>query len=371
MYSNYVDENLKDKKDYFENFLINKFKEKNNLDSIINFDSNFLFFSKNEILKSDNSGNARGYIITIKSLNSEFFDKNYSIFKNIKVNTEKSVNTDMKLDFSTLKNIKIKFDTNSEDILNNIEFFDYDDNYIISINTSNMRDIVIKGKKTIYIFNFIVSIILFFVLFFIFKNQYLIETQNNNLNKEVEKRTRQLNKALRKVNDKNKELYTLANIDSLTKIKNRRSFFIDSEEALKEVIKNNQKLCILMIDIDKFKSVNDRFGHAVGDKVLIQFCTIVTSIIDDEAIFGRIGGEEFCITFCNKNMDEVISISEQIRNKCANTLIEINEHKFNFTVSMGLSCKDNLTNIDSILYKSDELLYEAKKTGRNRLVRSN
>jgi diguanylate cyclase (GGDEF)-like protein len=371
LYSNYVDENLKDKKDYFENFLINKFKEKNNLDSIINFDSNFLFFSKNEILKSDNSGNARGYIITIKSLNSEFFDKNYSIFKNIKVNTEKSVNTDMKLDFSTLKNIKIKFDTNSEDILNNIEFFDYDDNYIISINTSNMRDIVINGKKTIYIFNFIVSIILFFVLFFIFKNQYLIETQNNNLNKEVEKRTRQLNKALRKVNDKNKELYTLANIDSLTKIKNRRSFFIDSEEALKEVIKNNQKLCILMIDIDKFKSVNDRFGHAVGDKVLIQFCTIVTSIIDDEAIFGRIGGEEFCITFCNKNMDEVISISEQIRNKCANTLIEINEHKFNFTVSMGLSCKDNLTNIDSILYKSDELLYEAKKTGRNRLVRSN
>lgn len=371
IYSTYSNKNLEDKKNDFENFLISKFKEKDEINSIINFDSNFLYYSKSEILKSDETGNPRGYVLTIKSLSAEFFNKSHTIFKDIKVNSEKGLTSDLKLDFSTLKNVKININTTSDNLLNNIDFFDYNDEYIISVSALNLRDIVNNGEKTIYIFNLILSIILFLIFFFIYKNQYLIQTQNDTLNKEVEKRTRQLDKAFRKLKDKNKELYGLVNIDSLTKIKNRRSFFIDSEHALEKVIKNKQNLCILMIDIDHFKSVNDKYGHAIGDKVLIQFCTIVESLIDDEAIFGRIGGEEFCITFYNKNIDEVNNISEQIRNKCANTLIEIDNHEFNFTVSMGLSCKDELTDIDKILHKSDELLYEAKKSGRNRLVRSN
>ena len=111
-------------------------------------------------------------------------------------------------------------------------------------------------------------------------------------------------------------------------------------------------------------------ANAVGDKVLVEFCTIVTSIIDDKAIFGRIGGEEFCITFFNKSLDEVNEISEQIRQKCENNLIIIDNSELKFTVSMGLSCRDEYTDIDAILHASDELLYEAKKTGRNRIIRS-
>ncbi|MBU3014989.1 diguanylate cyclase [Poseidonibacter lekithochrous] len=370
-YSTYSNKNLEDKKKNFESFLINKFKEKQNLDTIINYDSTFLYFSKKEIQKSDRTGDSRGYLITIKSLNDIFFDKSYTIFKDIKINNEKTLTNDLKLDLSTLKNVKIKFDTTSNKIINYIQFFDYNDKYIISIIVSNPRDIVNNGEETIYMFNLIVSIILFLFFLFFFKNQYLIQTQNDTLNKEVEKRTGQLDKALRKVNDKNKELYTLANIDSLTKIRNRRCFFIDSNQALKKVIKNKETLCILMIDIDNFKSVNDTYGHAIGDEVLIKLSAIVNSVIDDETIFGRIGGEEFCITFYNKSLDEVTNISQEIRNKCANTLIEINNYKFKFTVSMGLSCNGNLTDIDKILNKSDELLYEAKKSGKNRLVRVN
>jgi diguanylate cyclase (GGDEF)-like protein len=371
LYSNYVNKKLKDKKNDFENLLITKFKERNNINCIINFDSNFLYLSKSEILKSDESGDVRGFIITIKSLSKEFFEKSHTIFKDVKVNNKKILTSDLKLDFSTLKNIKIKFDTTSDEILNNIEFFDYNDEYIISVSALNLRDIVNHGKETIYIFNLILSIILFSIFFFIYKNQYLIQTQNDTLNNEVKKRTRQLDKTLRKLKDKNKELYSLANIDSLTKIKNRRSFFIESEEALEKIIKSKQNLCVLMIDIDHFKSVNDTYGHAIGDKVLIQFCTIVETLIDDEAIFGRIGGEEFCITFYNKSIDKVNDISEQIRDKCANTLIEIDGYRFNFTVSMGLTCRGDLKDIDKILHNSDELLYEAKKSGRNRLVRTN
>lgn len=135
-------------------------------------------------------------------------------------------------------------------------------------------------------------------------------------------------------------------------------------------IKKDKNLCVLLIDIDHFKSINDNYGHAVGDKVLIEFCTIVTSIINDKAIFGRIGGEEFCITFFNKSLDVVNEISEQIRQKCENNIISIENKELKFTVSMGLSCRENHTDIDAILHTSDELLYEAKKTGRNRIIRS-
>ena len=227
-----------------------------------------------------------------------------------------------------------------------------------------------NAKKTIYTFNFIVSIVLFLVFYFIYKNQYLIQTRNDVLNKEVTRRTRQLDKAFRKLKDKNKELYSLAHIDSLTKIRNRRSFFIESEELLNSAIKNDKNLCVLMIDLDHFKSINDKYGHSIGDKVLIEFCLIVNSIIDEKAIFGRIGGEEFCITFFNKDIESVENIAEKIRNNCANKQIILeNNEILNFTISMGLSCRDNFDNIDKILQKSDELLYEAKKTGRNRLIR--
>lgn len=270
-----------------------------------------------------------------------------------------------------VKNIKISTEVTAKNIINTIDFFDYKNDYIISIGTLNNRELVINSKNTIYIFNIIVSFVLFFVFFFIYKNQYLIESRNDLLNKEVSRRTRQLDKAFRKLKDKNKELYSFAHIDSLTKIKNRRSFFIESEQALQKAILNNQNLCILLIDLDHFKSINDKYGHSIGDKVLVEFCLIVNTILTNESIFGRIGGEEFCITFYNKDLSEINNISEKIRTACSNkNIILENGEILNFTVSMGLSCREDLDEIDKILHKSDELLYEAKKTGRNRLVRS-
>ncbi len=368
VFSIYNNKDLESNKNNFEKFITTKFKEKTNLNSIINFNSNFLYLSKSEILRSDKSGEIRGYIITIKLLDNT--QLNNTIFEKIEIKNEKTISSDLKLNLQILENIKIRTETTSNDILNTIDFFDYNDEYIISINTSNKRELVNNAEKTIYIFNFIVSIVLFFVFYFIYKNQYLIQTRNDFLNKEVTRRTKQLDKAFKKLKDKNKELYTLAHIDSLTKIKNRRSFFIESEEALNNATKNDKSLCILMIDLDHFKSINDKYGHAIGDKILIEFCLIVNSIIDNEAIFGRIGGEEFCITFLDKDIETVENIAEKIRNTCANKQIILeNNEMLNFTISMGLSCRENLNNIDKILQKSDELLYEAKETGRNRLIR--
>ena len=369
VFSIYNNKDLENNKSNFEEFITTKFKEKANFNSIVNYNSNFLFLSKSEILKSDKSSKARGYVITIKLLDNTQFNSN-TIFEKIEIKNEKTISSSLKLNLQVLENIKVRTETTANNILNNIDFFDYNDEYTISINTSNKRELVNNAEKTIYTFNLIVSIVLFLVFYFIYKNQYLIETRNNILNKEVARRTSQLDKAFRKLKDKNKELYTLAHIDSLTKIRNRRSFFIESEEALNSAIKNDKNLCILMIDLDYFKLINDKYGHAIGDKVLIEFCFIVNSIIDDGTIFGRIGGEEFCITFFDKDIVIVENIAEKIRNNCANKQIILeNNEILNFTISMGLSCRDNFDDIDKILQKSDELLYEAKETGRNRLIR--
>jgi diguanylate cyclase (GGDEF)-like protein len=371
LFSTYEDKYLESNKNDFEKFIIDKTKDKSNLNTIINFNSLFIYLSKSEILKSDKTGDVNGFIISIKLLDNEFITNN-TIFEKIEIKNEKAFNSDKNIDFPLIKNIKIETKTTYEYILNKIDFFDTNNEFVISINTLNQRELVNNAERTLYIFNLIVSIVLFLILFFIYKNQRLIQNQNESLNKEVTKRTTQLDKAFRKLKDKNKELYSLAHIDSLTKIQNRRSFFMQSEEALIKCIKNKKDLCILLIDLDHFKSINDTYGHASGDRVLIEFCHIVNSIIDEKAIFGRIGGEEFCITFINKSIDDVNAIAEEIRTNCANTQIELEDNtKLNFTVSMGLRCKNGLDNIDKILQKSDELLYEAKKTGRNRIIRYN
>ena len=369
IFSKYVNGFLDKNKNDFEKLILKKFKDVTKIGTIVNYKSKLLYVSKNEILKSDSTGEVKGFITTIKELDIEDFSEENTIFRKIELFDNSSKKEQLTLKFETLGNVKISVIKTNE-IVNNIQFFDDKENYIISIVAYNEREIVNNGKTTIYIYSFVVAIALLFVFYFIYRNQYLIENQNRILNKEIARRTRQLDKAFRKLKDKNKELYTLANIDALTKIKNRRSFFIESEEVLEVAIKENQPLCVLLMDIDYFKSINDSYGHAVGDKVLVEFCTIVTSIVDDEAIFGRIGGEEFCITFFNKSLDEVNEISEQIRQKCENNLIIIDNSELKFTVSMGLSCRDEYTDIDAILHASDELLYEAKKTGRNRIIRS-
>ena len=144
---------LENNKSNFEEFITTKFKEKTNLHTIINFNSNFLFLSKNEILRSDKTGEIEGYLVTIKLLNTGLLNDN-TIFEEIEIKNEKTTSTDLKLNFELLKNINIKIETTSSNILNRIEFFDHNNEYIISINTSNKRELVKNSKETIYIFNF-------------------------------------------------------------------------------------------------------------------------------------------------------------------------------------------------------------------------
>lgn len=369
IYSQYSNEYLKLNKDTFETYLIENFKDSNNINTIINFNSKFLYLFKSQVKQSDKTGENVGYILTAKLVDDDFFSKKYSIFKNIHIENSSTKLFDINIDLEYL-NAKIYFFVDSNYLKNYIEFFDEKNEYIISLVTTSERTMINNSKHTIVIFNLIVCFIMLFVFFFIYKNQYLINNQNIILNKRVAYKTRKLNTAYQKLDEKNKELYELVNIDTLTKIRNRRSYFNESSKLLKKTNENNKNLFVAIIDIDDFKKVNDKYGHAIGDEVLVSFCSIVNNMIDEEIIFGRIGGEEFCLTFYDKGINEISAMCEQIREKCAKNILNIQEQSIIFTISMGLSIKKSENeDIDKILQRADLLLYEAKKSGKNRVIK--
>lgn len=369
LFSQYAEQYSNLNKKEFENYLIENFKDENNLGTIISFNSKPIYLLKSQIKRSDKTGENVGYIITTKLVDAESLSKKYAIFKKVNIgNYSENSDLDIKLDYLDTQ-ITTSIDDNY--LKNNIQFMNNKKEYVISLITTSERNMIKNSKKAFIIFNLIVYFILFFIFFFTYKNQYLINNQNELLNNQVKRRTKRLKDAYKKLNEKNKELYLLASIDTLTKVKNRRSYFIESNEFLKKSIVNEHNLHVAIIDIDDFKKINDKYGHAIGDEVLITFCEIVNNILDNNTIFARIGGEEFCLTFYNKEENEVNAICEIIRENCArNILIEDNQI-ITFTISIGLSSKNSSNDsIDKILHKADESLYEAKNTGKNRLIRN-
>ncbi len=357
-------------KKLFEKEIFKRFEYETVLNTIFKYKSYYFYLIKAEIFKSDLTGKTNGHIYSGKIIDDEELKRISNVFEEIHISNEYSKKNGLKIKHEHLKNVKVKISYKNSYINSNIQFYDDENNYIFSIITKNNRSIVKKGKETVIIYNLIILIFLLIIFYIIYKNKIILEKYNKLLELKVKRRTGQLARTLRKLQEKNKELFTLAHKDYLTNIDNRRSFFIQGEKALKNSIQNNSQFSVLMMDIDNFKKINDSYGHSIGDKILIEFCNIVNKIIDKNTIFGRIGGEEFCILFMNISIEEAYKTGENIRRKCEDTIINIDNKKINFTVSFGLSERENITNIDKIIQQSDELLYEAKESGRNCIIRT-
>ncbi len=370
-YSKYENEPLETQQNDFENALISTFKETSQANTIFKYKSHYLYITKEKITNTDSSKQANGYLFMGKIITDEDLNLSTNVFEKIYLSNKYSPReTTFTFDYTYLTNVKVAVIKSETELKNCIQIFDYNNTYLFSIITNNSRELVNNSKNTLLVFNLIVSVFLFIIFLIIFKNQKNLEKHNKLLESKVKRRTNQLSRSLTKLQDKNTELYTLANKDHLTKISNRRNYFIESEILLNQAIKNDLPLSVIIIDIDKFKHINDTYGHAIGDKILISFCDIVNEIIDKNTIFGRIGGEEFCLTFINKTLDEAQTIGEKIRQKCENAVLHIEQHKIKFTISLGLSDKKEYQHIDEILQHADELLYSAKTTGRNKMIRT-
>ncbi len=161
---------------------------------------------------------------------------------------------------------------------------------------------------------------------------------------------------------------TAAMVDPLTGIANRRSFFHDAEALMRRHPVSMGSTAVMAIDLDQFKSVNDRFGHAVGDRVLQIFAEAATRTVRASGLVGRLGGEEFAVVLCDATADKAAILAEQIRRRFAEAAAEIDGNAVHATLSIGVVLNQNPTvDLDDLLAQADQALYRAKKRGRNRV----
>ena len=161
------------------------------------------------------------------------------------------------------------------------------------------------------------------------------------------------------------ELIDLAIYDSLTGFYNRRHFHTLLDEEI-ERAKGAVPVSVLMMDLDHFKNINDRFGHLVGDQVLTSAAQIMRANAPADAPFGRLGGEEFALALPGQNLDEAVAIAEKLRNAIASKPIETRDQKLPITISIGVAqAGARLKKAAELLNSADDRLYRAKQAGRN------
>ena len=156
------------------------------------------------------------------------------------------------------------------------------------------------------------------------------------------------------------DLMEVATIDVLTRIPNRRATQSFLEKELSRLQRQQSEFSVLLIDIDNFKQVNDRWGHAVGDYVLVKTASLFQSIIRKHDWVGRWGGEEFLIILpgpCDAGL-----LAERVRGEIANSEYRQGTASFGITISIGVTCAKQPDQIDQIFKDADEALYRAKLT---------
>jgi diguanylate cyclase (GGDEF)-like protein len=163
-------------------------------------------------------------------------------------------------------------------------------------------------------------------------------------------------------------LQRLAMSDDLSGALNRRGFFELGEEALSRQADIPGESSLIVFDIDRFKLINDTYGHAAGDQTIATFAKRAATVLRSDDLFGRIGGEEFALLLPGTPADIGETIAERIRLALADEPVECEAHRIAVTTSAGLTSAPNHTaQLDRMIATADAALYEAKRQGRNRV----
>lgn len=173
--------------------------------------------------------------------------------------------------------------------------------------------------------------------------------------------------------DYHEEIYRLTITDGLTEINNQR-FLVDFlDRELARSIRHERPIAVVMFDLDKFKTVNDTYGHLCGDYVLRELSHRIKKFVRREDLFARYGGEEFALVLVETGMPMAIDAAERIRRTVGDTPFRFDGATLNLTVSLGVSStqggEQGLTP-QELLRRADSLLYKAKQAGRNRVMSS-
>jgi len=174
------------------------------------------------------------------------------------------------------------------------------------------------------------------------------------------------NLSLFQIRRKVTELERLALFDPLTGLSNRRVAETKVKSALLEFSQHQIPFGLLMMDADHFKNINDTYGHPAGDQALRVVAKNLTLHVRDTDICARWGGEEFLLILMNMDASRLTQTAEKLRTMIEQSLIQVDNQKFNLTVSLGATLVRTDDTYESLLERADRLLYKSKSDGRNR-----
>ncbi|MBN2866613.1 MAG: diguanylate cyclase [Thiotrichales bacterium] len=204
---------------------------------------------------------------------------------------------------------------------------------------------LIEYKRGILIFVLLMGVLQFLFVVYIFKKQ-----------------------AKDQLNQQN-DLKELASKDYLTGILNRRAFIEKASAEMEASQFTKMGFCLMMLDLDDFKAINDTFGHHVGDVVLQRVTQTVEEVIREQDLFGRFGGEEFILLLPNCSLDYSKEVAERILRQIESIDVDdVTEGLQTLTVSIGLSHFQKNSELDNLIAKADQAMYLAKTSGKNQFV---
>ena len=190
------------------------------------------------------------------------------------------------------------------------------------------------------------------------------------MDRTVRERTAELERALEHTRQLKESFEQLSVIDELTGIHNRRFFFPEAQSALANACRHQQPFCVVMLDLDRFKEINDSYGHAVGDKVLQVTAALVKGQTREGDITARVGGEEFALALPNTDLQGGLQLAERILTSLQNVTFSRRGERIRITASLGVTALPpgvRSAQIDDLLQQADHAMYLAKTQGRNRI----
>jgi diguanylate cyclase (GGDEF)-like protein len=192
------------------------------------------------------------------------------------------------------------------------------------------------------------------------------------MNEQLLDMVAQLEVAKGKIEEQNAELKRLADHDQLTSALTRRAFLERSQQLFLKAAAKREDVTCIMVDIDHFKSINDRYGHLVGDQVIHRVALLLRNAVPEGDLVCRYGGEEFCVLVSGVKSDQAMAFADGIRKlietSCGQAVIP--GEAVRITASFGVACLESgATTLAEMIKQADQALYLAKNTGRNRVCR--
>lgn len=232
---------------------------------------------------------------------------------------------------------------------------------------------VFTGLVTVGLFSCLLSIVLFYPddlllltsYTFAFKTRLLLSFLTLTFLAAFYEYSRQ--KSYEKVRHLSSQFEQQARHDPLTALLNRRGMgqFLDHE--IIRFHRSRKNLSLILVDLDHFKKINDNFGHAIGDKVLVKTANLLRECVRGQDVVSRWGGEEFLIMLPETRIDSAMRVAENLRHKIENSPIAALDSEINLTASFGVCEINGTTPLNRALNLADKALYKAKENGRNRV----